>query len=92
MDITQSVILSVIIVLTIFLVVVGIQVFFTLKELRKSLKKANKLMDDADDIVSQVKKPIETAGNLVTALTAGAGIAHFLKKIAGEIKNERGEK
>ncbi len=92
MDITQSVILSVIIVLTIFLVVVGIQVFFTLKELRKSLKKANKLMDDADDIVSQVKKPIETAGNLVTALTAGAGIAHFLKKIAGEIKHERGEK
>ena len=92
MDITQSVILSVIIVLTIFLVVVGIQVFFTLKELRKSLKKANKLMDDADDIVSQIKKPIETAGNLVTALTAGAGIAHFLKKIAGEIKHERGEK
>ena len=92
MDITQSVILSIIIVLAVFLVVVGIQVFFTLKELRKSLKKANKLMDDADDIVSQVKKPIETAGNLVTALTAGAGIAHFLKKIAGEIKHERGEK
>lgn len=92
MDITQSVILSIIIVLAIFLVVVGVQVFFTLKELRRTLKKANKLMDDADDIVSQVKKPIETAGNLVTALTAGAGIAHFLKKIAGEIKHERGEK
>lgn len=92
MDITQSIILSIIIVLAIFLVVVGVQVFFTLKELRKSLKKANKLMDDADDIISQVKKPIETAGNLVTALTAGAGIAHFIKKITGEIKHERGEK
>lgn len=92
MDITQAVILSVIVVLAIFLVVIGIQVFFTLKDLRKSLKKANMLMDDADKIVSQIKKPIETAGNMLTALTAGAGIAHFIKKITGESDHERREK
>ncbi|KKR78081.1 MAG: hypothetical protein UU23_C0004G0063 [Candidatus Curtissbacteria bacterium GW2011_GWA1_40_9] len=49
-------------------------------------------MDDADNIVSQVKKPIETAGNLFTAVTAGAGIAHIIKKITGETKHERSEK
>lgn len=92
MDVTQAVILSTIIVLAIFLVVVGVQIFLTLKDLRKSLKKANKLMDETDAIVSQIKKPVETAGNMLTALTAGAGIAHFIKRITGETKNERDEK
>ena len=92
MDLTQAILLSSIIVLVIFLVAVGLQAFLTLKDLRKTLKKANKLMDDADNIVSQVKKPIETAGNLFTAVTAGAGIAHIIKKITGETKHERSEK
>ncbi|MEK7580753.1 MAG: hypothetical protein AAB512_00575 [Patescibacteria group bacterium] len=92
MDITQAVLLSTIIVLAIFLVAVGLQAFFTLKDLRKTLKKVNKIMEDADDIVTQIKKPIETAGNVFTAVTAGAGIAHIIKKITGEIKHERSEK
>ena len=92
MDITQAVLLSTIIVLAIFLVAVGLQAFFTLKDLRKTLKKANKIMEDADDIVMQIKKPIETAGNVFTAVTAGAGIAHIIKKITGDIKHERSEK
>ena len=90
MDITQTVLLSVIVVLTIFLVVVGFQAFFTLKDLRKTLNKMNQLMDDTDDLVGQVKKPIESASHLFTAITAGAGIAHLLKKVKkGEDKNER---
>lgn len=86
MDATQAILLSVTVVLVIFLVVVGLQAFFTLKDLRKTLKKANKLMDDADDIVAQVKKPIETAGSVFTAVTAGAGIAHIIKRLTGEKK------
>lgn len=86
MDATQAILLSIAVVLAVFIVVIGIQTFFTLKDLRKTLKKANKLMDDADDIVSQVKKPIETAGSIFTAVTAGAGIAHILKRLTGEKK------
>ena len=40
----------------------------------------NRLFDDTDDLVGQVKKPIETAGNLFASLAAGVGIAHLLKK------------
>lgn len=46
-------------------------------------------MDDTNSIIAQVKKPIETAGNVFTAVTAGAGIAHMIKKITGETKHER---
>ena len=80
MDLTQIIILSVIIVLTIFLVVLGLQVFFVLRDLRKTLFRMNRLFDDTDDLVSQVKKPIQSAGNFFTALATGAGIAHFLKR------------
>lgn len=92
MDTTQIVLLAVIIVLTIFLVAIGFQVFFVLKDLRKTLFRMNRLFDNADDLVGQVKKPIESAGNIFTAMTAGVGIAHLLKKGDKGAKNVRSEK
>ncbi|OGD96032.1 hypothetical protein A3F02_01325 [Candidatus Curtissbacteria bacterium RIFCSPHIGHO2_12_FULL_38_9b] len=86
MDTTQIVLLAVIIVLTIFLVVLGFQVFFVLRDLRFTLKRMNRLFNDANELVTEVKKPIEKAGNFFTALTAGAGLVQLLKK--GK-KNER---
>jgi len=86
MDTQQAIILSVLIVLAVFLAALGFQLFFVLKDFRKTLRRANKLMENADDLVGQVKKPVSSVGNIFTALTAGAGIAHLLKK--GE-KHER---
>lgn len=86
MDITQIVLLSVIIVLTLFLVVIGFQAFFVLKDFRKTLGRLNKLFDDADNLVGQVKRPITSASNLLTAMSAGAGLAHLLKGKKGENK------
>ena len=92
MDATQAVLLSIIVVLAIFLVVIGFQAFFTLKELRKTLKKADKLMDDVDGIASQIRKPIESAGNIFTAVSAGAGIAQIIKRLTADNKHERNER
>jgi len=92
MDTTQIILLSVIIVLTIFLVVIGFQVFFVLKDLRKTLFRLNRLFDDADNLVGQVKKPIESAGNIFTAMTAGMGIAHLLKRgLPSSVKASEGK-
>lgn len=92
MDATQAIILSVIIVLTVFLIIIGFQLFFVLKELRLTLKKTNRILDDTQDFVTQIKKPIESANNIIAAVTTGAGIAHFLKKAKEESKHERSEK
>lgn len=80
MDITQAVLLSAIVVLTIFLVFIGFQTFFTLKDLRKTLKKVDQLVDDAASLAEEVKKPVESASHLFTALTTGAGFVHLLKR------------
>src|SRR3989344_5030113 len=85
-DTTQIILLAVITVLTIFLVVIGFQVFFVLKDLRRTLLRMNRLFESTDDLVGQVKKPIESAGNLFTAMTAGVGIAHLLKRGSKETK------
>lgn len=81
MDITQITLLSVIVVLTIFLVVIGFQVFFLIRDLRKTLARTNHLLDDADSLVADIKRPIESAGNIFASLTAGVGIANLLKRV-----------
>lgn len=67
MDSTQLLLLIVIIVLTIFLVVIGVQVFFILKELRVTLDKLNKVLTDAGQITEKIKEP----ATLLTGLTHG---------------------
>lgn len=80
MDTTQIVLLAVVIILAVFLVALGFQAFFVLRDLRKTLVRMNKLADDADNLVDQVRKPIASAGSFVTALVAGAGLTHLLKR------------
>ena len=80
MDLTQIVLLSVIIVLAVFLMILGAQLFFVLKDLRRSLHRMNRFFDDANQLVEEVKKPIEKAGTFVTALTTASGIINLLKK------------
>lgn len=80
MDITQITLLAVIVVLTIFVVVIGFQVFFLIRDLRKTLTRTNHLLDDADSILTSIKKPIEGATSVLSAMTAGVGIAHLLKR------------
>lgn len=65
MDATQILLFAVVIVLTLVLLVVGIQVFFILKEAKKAIRKTNELLQDAGDMIPTVKKPFLSAANLL---------------------------
>lgn len=80
MDINQIILLSTIIVLTVFLVVLGFQAYFTLRDLRSTLRRANKVLADADEITTDIKKPIESASDVLTAVTGGSKMIHLLTK------------
>lgn len=77
-DPAQTALFLVIIVLTILLVVLGIQVFFILRELRKTIDKANKVLDDTGVITESVSKPISSLSSLTMGLKTGATIAKIL--------------
>ena len=77
-DPAQTALFLIIIVLTILLVVLGTQVFFVLKELRKTLDKLNKVLDDAGLITESVSKPISSLSSLTEGLKLGARVARIL--------------
>lgn len=78
-DPAQTVLFLVIIILTVLLVVLGIQVFFILRELRKTINKANKVLDDTGVITESVSKPISSLSTLAMGLKTGATIAKILQ-------------
>lgn len=80
LDTAQVVLLFVVIVLTVLLVILGIQVFFILRELRHTLNKANKVLEDTGSITESVSGPIATVSALMSGVKTGALIAGLLKK------------
>jgi hypothetical protein len=74
MDSVQIVLLIVIIALTILLIVLGIQVYFILKDLRTTIVKANKVLDNAGDITSNVAGPIANLSIFASTIKTGSVI------------------
>lgn len=75
MDPVQILLFVVASVLTLALLVLGVEVFFILRESYRALKKVNKVLDDAESISRVVSKPILGFANFVE------GVKNF-KKIA----------
>lgn len=89
MDSAQIIIFLVIIVLAIVFVILGIQAFWVLKELKLTLSKTNKILDTAEKITDNISNPIATFSQVATGLKTGSIIASFLKKISSKDHQEK---
>ncbi|MBI4035547.1 hypothetical protein HY383_01235 [Candidatus Daviesbacteria bacterium] len=67
MDILQLALVFLILLLSIFLTITGIQVFFILRDLKKGLDKFNAILQTGENIAQDIQKPVQTASNLVTS-------------------------
>lgn len=88
-DPAQILLFIVIIVLTILLAVLGIQVFFILRDLRKTISKANKVLDNTGEITESVSQPLSSLSSVLMGLKAGGAIARILKKVTEDKKPVR---
>ncbi len=80
-DTVQAVLLFVIILLSVLFVVLGIQVFFILRELRTTLKKTNKILDEVDQLTESVSEPLSfITGFLFSSKTLGILAKLFKRK------------
>lgn len=79
-DIFQILLVLVVTCLTTLLVFVGIQVIYILKELRSSMRKLNKILDDASLISESVAKPIAGVSGFLTGIQSGAKLVKLLKE------------
>ncbi len=79
-DPAQMTLFIVIIVLTILILILGVQVFFILRELRQTINKANKVLDDTGVITESVSGPISNLSNMATGIKAGSIIAALFNR------------
>jgi hypothetical protein len=84
-DVTQTVMVFVVLALTALVIVLGIQVFNILGEFRQSIRKVNKMLDDAGIISESVAKPIAQASGFVSGMKSGL---NFFKTFMGEGKEK----
>lgn len=87
MDPTQNILLFIIVVLSILLLILGVQAFFILKDIGKTIGKANKVLDDAGSITQN----FSGVSLLVTVLKSLLGKRgnDFLKISSGKKKPRR---
>ena len=91
-QVVQIILVIVIVVLAILLVVLGIQVFFILKELRKTVAKTNRVLDDTEVITESIAEPISSLSNVGTTIRAATSLINmFLGKAETTVRKERRE-
>lgn len=83
MDLLQVALVFLILLLSIFLGITGIQVFFILRDLKKALDRFNMILQTGENIAEDIEKPVAVASKLATAAETGvaAGAANVLRKI-----------
>ncbi len=77
-DTVQAVLLFVIVLLSILFSVLGIQVFFILKDLRVTLKKTNYILDDVQAISEGISEPISSLSNFLNGAKSLSSIAKII--------------
>lgn len=71
MDPTQLTIIVISFALAILLIILGIQIWYILKEIRMSLQKMNKMLDDAGKVSGTISEGIVGMSGFVNGLKTG---------------------
>lgn len=79
MDTAQILLIGVIVALSLLFIILGIQVFLILREFQKTVRKANKVLDDTSVITESISGPVSNISMLASGVKAGAFIASLLK-------------
>ncbi len=87
-DTAQTALLLVVLILTLLLLGLGVQVFFILRELRQTVSKANKVLDDTGLITESVSGPITSLSNLAAGFRVGSALARIISKKNKKDKDE----
>ena len=79
----QIVIISVITVLTIVLSLVGFQAFMLLKELRESIRQANSILGNVDNITGKLSHSTDSVSGMFDGMKTVLSIINTIKKVRG---------
>lgn len=90
MDFLQIALIFLILLISIFLAIAGLQVFFILKDLHKSVRRLDKILQTSQDIAADIEKPVKVASNIVRGGIESSGkvAANVVKVIKGVVTDK----
>ncbi|MDE2025994.1 MAG: hypothetical protein KGJ07_05855 [Patescibacteria group bacterium] len=89
MDATQILLLIVVVVLSLILLILGIQIFFILREFKRTISKVNKVLDDTGNITQSVSAPIASISSVLTSVKLGSVLLKlFQNKKTKHVRHE----
>lgn len=91
-DTVQAVLLLVIGLLTILLIVLGIQVFLILRDVRASISKANRILDNAEVISESVSQPVTFISSLLSGSQSLSNLTSIIKLVLGNKASKKSRK
>jgi len=83
-DPAQILLFVVVIVLTVFLVILGIQVSLILKDLRKTIAKTNKILDDTEAMTAAVKEPVVGLSGAIMGIKTGSTLLNIVNRFSAK--------
>ncbi|MFH1841066.1 MAG: hypothetical protein ABH807_02840 [Candidatus Shapirobacteria bacterium] len=86
METAQIVLIVVVVVLTLLLCVIGVQLFFILREVRWSLRRVNRILDEAEVMTRSISRPVLAMGEVLSQAATMMGV---IGRFVGGKKNVR---
>ncbi|KKU83488.1 hypothetical protein A2973_02095 [Candidatus Gottesmanbacteria bacterium RIFCSPLOWO2_01_FULL_49_10] len=83
MDIIQLVVIIISFILTGLFIFLGVQVWYILKEMKLSLQKVNKMLDDATKVTGTVSEGFAGMAGLMGGIKAGLSLFSSFRKKGG---------
>ncbi len=88
MDPIQLVIIFVSVALTTLMIFLGVQMWYILREFKRSIEKVNKMLDDAGKISGAVGEGVSSLSGFSSGLKAGIAMIKSLKGSGGDDDDE----
>lgn len=87
----ETVLLFVILILTFLILILGVQIYYILKEFRETVIKANKVLDDTSVITESVSEPVVMFSSFLTGIKTGSFFTNLLKTMLSSQRSQKEE-
>lgn len=85
---SNTLLILIISLLTLNLLLVGAYIVLVLKEVRETVKKANKILDDVERVTEAVSNPVVDVAGILNAVTSGLKAFRAFRKNMEEDEEE----
>jgi hypothetical protein len=82
-DLTQTLLVIVIVILTTIMTIIGIQFILILRDIRRLFLRFNGLIDRVEVTIASIAQPVAGISNLMEGLKQGVGVVEKLTSLLG---------